>query len=149
MKKLFFPVLLVAASIISCSSTPNVSDLTDKDWKLIKVHVAGADTLFSRDSLPKIGGEDYFTLKVDGQTLSGKGAPNLYSGPYTQNSDKTISVKPLRSTLMAAIFEPDTLKEHDFYAYLQNAYEWKIVKNNLEINSKTKDGKDVRLVFSL
>jgi hypothetical protein len=35
-----------------------------------------------------------------------------------------------------------------FFTYMQNAYEWNLVNNNLELRTKTADGGAVSLIFS-
>ena len=124
----------------------NIAAITGKDWKLTRVYIGGTDTQFRRESQPEML-RDIYTLKFDGQNVSGTGAPNLYSAPYTTGENQTISIMPMRSTLMASIFEPVSLSEHAFYSYLQNTGSWKLENNNLELISKTDDGREVRLVF--
>jgi heat shock protein HslJ len=172
MNKQIFSVLLTAALMAGCASTnASASGLRDADgntsapssagtntaspstieeneWKLIEVYINGEDTLFRRDTLPKEPG-NLFTLTFGAELLSGMGAPNRYSAPYAMGDNQSISVMPMRSTMMAALFEPEKLNEHDFFTYLQNACEWKQVNNNLELLSKTQNGGEVRLVFSL
>ena len=147
--KMIFPLLLVAALASACSTAPNITDVTGKEWKLIEVYVDGRDTLFRRTGLPVGLAEEFFTLKIDLQNISGRGAPNLYSAPYTLGDRQAISVRPARATLMASFYENEYLKEHDFFTYVQNANEWKLVNKNLEFSSRTQDNKGVRLVFSL
>jgi len=162
MNKQLFSVLLTAALMAGCASTnASASGLRDagtntaspstiegNEWKLIAVYINGEDTLFWRDTLPKEPG-NLFTLTFGAELLSGVGAPNRYSAPYAMGDNQSISVMPMRSTMMAALFEPEKLNEHDFFTYLQNACEWKQVNNNLELLSKTQNGVEVRLVFSL
>jgi heat shock protein HslJ len=105
------------------------------------------DTQFRRDSQPEMF-RDIFTLNFDGQLVSGTGAPNLYSSPYTSRENQTISIMPMRSTLMAALFEPENLSEHDFLNYLQNTSSWELINNNLILNSRTQDRREARLIFA-
>jgi hypothetical protein len=49
---------------------------------------------------------------------------------------------------MATIREPEKLREHDFFTYIQNTYEWKITDSNLELKSKTARGEDVVMVLN-
>ena len=158
MKRQFFSMVSIAALMVSCVSVgatagkpdfpANDVNNTENEWKLIAVYINGEDTLFRRDTLPKEPG-NLFTLTLGAELLSGVGAPNRYSAPYTRGDNQSISVMLMRSTMMAALFEPEKLNEHDFFIYLQNAYEWKQVNNNLELQSKTQNGSEVRLVFSL
>jgi len=124
--------------------TPDFSDITGIEWRLISVYVNNQDIQFNRDALPEFF-KDIYTLNLDGQMLSGTGAPNLYSAPYSI-SGEGISIMPMRSTLMASLFEPDVLGEYEFFAFMQGAYEWSLSSKNLELRSRT-DGREIRLIF--
>ncbi|MCL2214310.1 MAG: META domain-containing protein [Treponema sp.] len=125
----------------------NNKSIFDTDWVLTDVYINGVNTQFGRTS--RINLDNYFTLYLDAQNISGYGAPNRYSAPYTIGENQTISILPMRSTMMAALFEPENLKEHDFFNYVQKSTAWQVVNEKLEFYSKTDDGRDVRLVFSL
>ncbi|MCL2443927.1 MAG: META domain-containing protein [Treponema sp.] len=121
------------------------SDVMGSEWKLKEVYINGADTLFRRDGLPDYN--ELFTLAFIDQTMSGVGAPNRFSAPYTLSDNQAISVLPARATLMASLWEPEYLKEHDYFNYITNSFKWNIVNGNFELSSRTGDGRDVRLVF--
>ena len=128
-------------------------DNTEIQWLLTSISINGSDTGFNRSELSGIqNGTELFTLmfgRVSFDTsgnVSGVGAPNRFSAPYTYGNDKKIEILPMRSTLMASIFEPQGLKEYDYYNYLQNAYKWDRLENRLEIYSKTGD-REVVMVF--
>ena len=174
MKKRLFLLVLAAALMIGCPCTPrmpspdiawvveenetsrtsagnsavSVSGIEGNEWKLVEVYINGRNTSFSRNTLPEEL-KNFFTVNFDAQNVSGIGAPNRYSAPYTKGGNQTISIMLIRSTQMAAFLEPEKLKEHDFFIYMQNASSWKLNGNNLELFSKTPDGVEVRLVFSL
>jgi heat shock protein HslJ len=174
MKKKILLILTAVILITSCSSTPkeatpapvenistektsrtitmsSFSDGQGIEWKLIEVHIESEfskDMLFDRNELINEGFGDLYTLIYDGETFSGAGSPNRYTSPYTLGDDQTISLMPMRSTLMASIQQqPEKLPEHHFYFYMQNIYEWKSENEHLVFLSKTEDGQDVRLVF--
>ena len=172
MSKQIFSLLFTAALMVSCASSNasasgirdaggNTSDpsstgtnaasssaLEGPEWKLIAVYINGNNTQFDRTSLPAELGNS-FTLNFSAELVSGVGAPNRYSAPYTLGDNQAISIMAMRSTLMATFLEPENLTEHDFFTYMQNSYSWKLANNNLELLSKTQDGGEVRLVFSL
>jgi heat shock protein HslJ len=164
MNKQIFSLLFTAALMVSCASTnanasglrdvggntsdPGHSTLEGHEWKLIDVYIDGVNTGFNRNTLPEEI-KNFFTVNFDAQIVSGVGAPNRYTAPYTLSDNQTISIMVMRSTLMATFLEPENLSEHDFFTYMQNSYSWKLVNNNLELLSKTRDGGEVRLVFSL
>jgi heat shock protein HslJ len=154
MKRLL--VFLTAVLMMSCATTSadrrsvaDFSDIIGKQWKLVEVYVGGRNTQFSRDSLRTDFAREMFTLTFDGQTLSGTAAPNLFSAPYTLGDNQAISIMPMRSTLMASFFQPENITEPDFFAYMQNAQKWGLADGNLELYSKTENGREVRLVFGL
>jgi heat shock protein HslJ len=150
MKKLTLAAIIIAVSVISCVSTntADFSEVPDKNWKLVEVYINGRNTGFSRGSLSG-NNADIYTLRFDTDMISGTGAPNRYNAPYTVGENKTISIALVRSTLMAAIGELSSLREYDYFIYLQNAYKWNIANDRLEINSKLENGSEIRLVFSL
>ncbi len=157
MKNLFFALILVSA-FVSCVSTPenartafsaDFSEVIGKEWDLTEVRVNGESAGFDRAALALEGFGEMFTIKFDEQMVSGTGAPNQYFAPYTYAlDDQTINISGIRSTKMASFREPEKLKEHDFFAYLQNIYEWKKADENLELISKTQDNGEVILIFS-
>ena len=160
MKKIIFG-LIMTAIVVYCASAAGIReekimqeantgakmDLIGHEWKLIGVYIDGVDTQYRREIQPK---EIIicFTLNFDGQIVSGVGAPNRYSAPYTIGENQNISIMMVRSTLMASLFEPYNLTEHDFFTYIQNSHSWRVLNGQLELNSKTADNKNVRLVFN-
>jgi len=149
MRKQFFILVLVITVIISCGSGPKFSDVTGKEWKLIEVNANGRDIFFDRNTLNREDAGNIFTFSFDAQNISGVGAPNRYSGPYTLGRDQTITLSPMRSTMMAPLKQPEKLKEADFFIYIQNINRWNLVNSNLELYSEAEDGSEVRMVFSL
>ena len=130
------------------ANATSVSDIEGNEWKLIAVYIDGRNTRFSRNTLPEEL-RNFFTLNFAAEHISGVGAPNRYSAPYAKGENRAISIMLIRSTLMASFFQPENLDEHDFFVYLQNVYEWRLVNETLELYSKTENGGEIRLVFSL
>ncbi|MCL2181035.1 MAG: META domain-containing protein [Treponema sp.] len=120
------------------------SDITRSKWILTTVFMNETDTQYRRSEMPAM--QDYFTMNFNEQLISGIGAPNRFSAPYTFGDNQSISILPMRSTLMASFLEPDNLSEHQFYMYLQHAYEWRLTDDHLELLSRT-DGQEIRLIF--
>ena len=123
------------------------SNIIDKEWKLAEVYVNDVNIQFNRASQPEAL-RDIYIIKFDKEMLSGTGAPNRYSAPYTLGENQSISIMPMRSTLMASFLEPNNLSEYEYYSFVQNSFEWRIVNNTLELISK-RDNDAVRLVFEL
>jgi heat shock protein HslJ len=157
MRKLVISVIFVTIFLASCKSNKSVAnaaetsrnELKGTEWKLIEVRINNRNIGFDRNALVRQGFNDIYTLRFDEELLGGVGAPNRYSAPYTLGSKQTINILLIRSTMMASLREPENLREHDYYAYMQNVYEWKLAGSNLELFSKTDDGREVRLLFTL
>ena len=165
MKKEVLALALFIVWIVGCNSTlkaaairekemndksaSNFSDVTGKEWKLIEVRINDSGVGFNRDILIREGVDQFFTVNFDTDIVSGTGAPNLYSAPYTTGDNHSISIAIMRSTMMASFFQLENFTEHDFFTFMHNSHEWRLVNNNLELRSKTADGSAALLVFSL
>jgi len=158
MKKIIF-MFLMAALVLFCANAEGIreeragtggsmSDITGQEWKLIEVYIDKKDTQFTRSGQPEEL-KTIFTIKFDEKTVSGTGAPNQYSAPYTADDNHNIKIMIVRSTMMASLFESKNLTEHNFFTYVQNSYSWRFTGERMELLSKTADGQDVRLVFGL
>jgi hypothetical protein len=139
--------------MMSCKSTPAASseftDVIGKNWKLSEYLVIDRGSFLNRYNVTRTGSGESFTIRFDRDLASGIGTTNRYSAPYTLGEGRAISLSTVRSTLMAPLQEPAGLREHDFFVYLQSTYSWNIVGGNLELNSRTEDGREIRLVFTL
>jgi len=125
------------------------SDVRGKDWKLIQVRAGRNNTIFQRSMLTQESFKDIYTLRFDAERVSGVGYPNRYFAPYDLGEKQVIDIKPIAATLMLAMSEPAQLRESEFFAYLEKADQWNLVKGNLELRSTNDEGAAVFLVFSL
>jgi heat shock protein HslJ len=144
----FVLVLAGAVLLAACASIPNFEDVRNKQWKLVMVQTKPENIILDRNQLEAEGFGDAFTINFADQ-VSGKGAPNRYFGPYEAGKDLSLSIKNVASTLMAPIREPETLKEREFFKYLENAHRWNINQGNLEISTSGEDGVEAVMVFVL
>ncbi|MCL2139709.1 MAG: META domain-containing protein [Treponema sp.] len=119
----------------------------NKDWVLSAIMLDSETIIIDRTVLAEEGFGSYFTISFDNERVSGIGAPNRFFAPYSLAEKQGISINAIAGTLMAAIKEPENLKEHDYYAYLQNVYRWNLVQGNLELSSKTQAGTEAILIF--
>jgi len=158
MKQLLM-MILAASCLISCTSTPSsnlgsFSEAIGKNWKLSEVQIDSVPfrkiVLYNRNELKKEKIENIYTINFGADnTVSGVGAPNRYSGPYTQGDEQSLEIGLLRSTLMAAIVQPEKLQENVYYNYLNKVYKWESKSGTLILHSKNEAGNDVRLIFGL
>jgi len=156
-------LLLSAAALTSCVGTPpaqqatpgvaaapalELSTFEGKDWKLLELRRAAETVRLDRLSLAQLGMEDAFTVNFEDGRISGMGAPNRFFGPYTPGDDNNLSIGLLASTLMMALFEPEELREHEYFSYLSNVSRWYIREGRLELYSHG-EGDETVLVFIL
>jgi len=152
--KNILPMLFAVSCLINCATTNsavakntnagNFSDIVGKELKLIEIQIDS--TPFERIVLDDRTNDTY-TIKFDGSIVSGVGAPNRYSAPYSSSDDQTIKIELLRSTLMASIFQNEKIPEHTYYGYLQKSYKWEVTSGTLFLHSKTENDRNVRLIF--
>jgi heat shock protein HslJ len=173
-KARILPFVIAAVLAVSCGSAPDrpsgasgpiespasaagFSAITGKNWKLVEVRsfadasanaAADADaSRFSRGELVKAGMENAYTLRFDGERLSGMGAPNRYFAPYTHGAGQTLSIGTIAGTLMASLREPENLKEREYFNYLENVNKWDFVQGQLRLISRNGRGEETALVF--
>ena len=155
MKKLIFILILCIAFLLSCTSTggatsTNFADVVGKEWKLVEVHVEstiGRVVRYNRNDLRKENVANIYTLNFNNNQISGIGAPNRFTAPYTQGEEQSLKVQPISSTLMAALIQPERLQEQVFFQYLQSANKWELTKGNFIIYTKAEDESPVRMIF--
>jgi heat shock protein HslJ len=134
-------LLILTAMSAACSTVPRFSDVQDRDWKLVEIRIRPESIIINES-------DDFFTLRFDMERVNGIGAPNRYFAPYLLADKQGIAIKTIAQTQMAALFEPEELKEHAFFVYLQNTRRWNLVRGNLELYSQGTDGTEAVLVFT-
>jgi heat shock protein HslJ len=125
------------------------TEVQGKEWKLAEIRTGSGEIIFDRGGLISEGfGDNLFTLKFEDDRIGGMAAPNRYFAPYELGQGQDLAIKNIAGTLMAPIREPEKLKEHEYFAYLQNTYRWNIGKGNLELFTKGGDGREAVLVYT-
>ena len=119
-------------------------DVLGRDWVLDEVKIGNSAVRIDRT---KPGAANVYTLRFEAERLGGVGAPNRYFGPYTLGDDNALSIGTVASTLMAALFENEDLREHDYYGYLNKAYRWDLQNGKLELYTRSETGTEVVLIY--
>ena len=133
--------LLITVSMpAACLGVPNFSDVQNRDWNLAEIRIGP-------ESITIDGAGEMFTLRFDMERVNGIGMPNRYFAPYTLADKQGIAINTMAQTRMAALREPEKLKEDEFFFYLQNAVRWNLVRGNLELFSRGQDGLQAVLIF--
>ncbi|WP_428897707.1 heat shock protein HslJ [Parelusimicrobium proximum] len=154
-KKIFMLTALAALSCVlfsACATSKNTESgagfdaVKEKEWQLAQVLDSSGKVTYDHSNLPDEYFKDIYTLKFDDSRVSGKAAPNRYSGPYTLNGNK-LSFKHFASTLMMGIKVPEGLSEYQYLQLLEKTTSWKYSKNNLKLSTVDTNGKKLTLVY--
>ena len=139
---IFVMIIVQATGVcapVADQADPRASDtfdtVTGRNWFLVEVRKDPLPIILDRSKLAADGFGEAFTLRFDEERISGAGAPNRYIAPYTLSGSQAITFGMIAATLMAAIFEPDEFKEHEYFTLLQNVSRWNITGENLELFS--------------
>ncbi|MCL1814198.1 MAG: META domain-containing protein [Treponema sp.] len=125
-----------------------LTTISGKTWKLTEVRFPDRTVVLNRNELTG-NMSDIFTMIVDNDRISGKGAPNRYFSSYQAGSNNALTIMPVASTMMASlIFDPQRIQEHDFFLYLSKVKSWKINQNRLELTSVDANGKALVMIFT-
>ncbi|MDR1446975.1 MAG: META domain-containing protein [Treponema sp.] len=161
-EKVFFSFLVIAVFfwLNACTGTPasrqdpvsalSLDQVTGKQFRLTEIRIPqGESVSFDREKFIAEGFEDIFTLTFDAERISGKGAPNRYSAPYEQGTGKSIKIGLIAGTLMAPLRSPEKLREAEYFSYLQNVSQWNLQGRNLELSTKTAEGREALMIYVL
>jgi heat shock protein HslJ len=144
---------LCAGGASSAGRKAEFRDAQGKEWALLEIRSQGKTVGIDRKKLEAGFPGGVFTLNFEEASpgsegrVNGAGAPNRYFGPYTAGGNNALSIGNLASTKMAALFEPEELKEHEFFDYLSKAKRWDIRSGKLELYSTNSTGAETVLVF--
>jgi heat shock protein HslJ len=131
------------------------NEVEGREWILAEIRSGGETVRIDRKQLEADGMGGFFTVNFQAATASsgnhlvnGMGAPNRFFGPYSVNSNRTLNIGNLASTLMLAFREPDVLKESEYFDYLSKVSRWDLREGRLELYSSNSRGAEIVLVFA-
>jgi hypothetical protein len=124
-----------------------LSTITGKEWKLSEVRFPDKTTLIDRNKLSADGMGDNFTFTVDSSRVSGKAAPNRYTSVYQAGANNALTIQAPISTLMASIYDPERIREQEYFQYLSRVKSWKLNQGKLELYTTDASNKEVVLVY--
>jgi heat shock protein HslJ len=103
-------------------------------------------TVLDRRKLESDGFGDLFTINF-GERVTGKAAPNRFVAPYQAGANNALTIQPPAGTLMASIYDPERIREKDYFQYLINVKSWKLAQGRLELYSSDSGGREAVLVY--
>jgi len=148
-------LILPALVLVSCAggasfkkgSGAEFKDVQGKEWTLQQIKGQGKAVTIDRKKLEANNMGGAFTINFKDGMVNGTGAPNSYRGPYTVDSNNTLNIGLLASTMMASFYEPEELKEKQFTDYLSKTKYWDIRSKKLYLYSANSEGADTVLIF--
>ena len=148
-KKFFIALAMIGAlaaqsfaSGMAAENALNFSSIGGKNWKLEEVRTGQTAVRINRGTV------EIFTLVFEQGRVSGIGAPNRYFGPYTGGDSGALSFGAMASTMMAALFENEALKEHEYFAYLAKVFRWDLRDSRLMLYTLNPKNEEVILVYT-
>jgi heat shock protein HslJ len=129
------------------SGASYLSSISGKDWKLSELRFSDRTVTIDRNKLTADGMGDLFTLNMDAARVSGKAAPNRYTSTYQAGTNNSLTIAPPISTLMASIYDPERLREQEYFQYLSKVKSWKLNQGKLELYTADANNKEAVLVY--
>jgi heat shock protein HslJ len=158
--KYIIAVVIAAGILVSCAGgaapksgaaaegTPRKNaDVWGSEWKLVEIKTAARSVEYDRNQLASEGFDDIFTLRFNDGELTGKAAPNRYSGPYTRGDGQALSIGNVAGTLAASLTEPVKCRESDYFAYLAKVSRWELNQGTLELYTQDAGGGEAVLSY--
>jgi len=146
---IFMVSLIMVVSCAGMSSSGNneavFSSVEGREWLLSEIR-SGISITVDRNKLKADGFDGIYTVSFKDGSVSGMGMPNRFFGPYTA-SGMNLSMQNLAGTKMAALKEPDGLKENEYLSYLSRVTRWNLNGGKLELLSSNSSGSEAILVF--
>jgi heat shock protein HslJ len=162
MKQIFAVLALGAAALVApCAtrgdtttgqdpaSAQSFVEVLGRVWALDELVTESGAIIINRGKLEADGMGDTFTLQADAERISGMGAPNRYFSPYRVGEDQEIAISPIAGTLMMGLVDPEGLQEREYFNYLEQANQWRLTGDKLELHSETPEGDPVIMIFAL
>jgi heat shock protein HslJ len=162
MKRIFAVLALGAAVLAAACATrgdttagqgaapaQSFGEVLGKVWALDELATESGAIIINRGKLEADGMGDAFTLQADAERISGMGAPNRYFSPYRVGEDQEIAISPIAGTLMMGLADPEGLQEREYFNYLEQANQWRLTGDKLELYSETPEGDPVIMIFAL
>ena len=161
-RSVFYLCVTLIIILSSCASSPPPSDgevniplisssldfslIEEREWILHEIQRPREVILMNRESLDLEGYGDVFTIYFSFDRVSGRGAPNSYSGPYTAGSGMTIDIGLLLTTMIAPLRVREGITEHEYFALLYASTRWDLIDGRLILYS-TENNAEAVLVF--
>ncbi|MDR2210836.1 MAG: META domain-containing protein [Spirochaetaceae bacterium] len=131
----------------AAAESGDISALRGKNWKLSELRFSNRIVVIDRNKLNADGMGDLFTLTVDDGRVSGKAAPNRYTAPYQAGANNSLTINPPAGTLMASVYDPERLREQEYFQYLIRVKSWKINQGRLELYTTDANNREAVLVY--
>ena len=129
--------------LTNSGESAELADIMGRDWVLAEFKI---NNIVTRIERPEALSESFFINFEEGR-VSGIAAPNRYFGPYTHGEGNALSFGALATTMMASFIEVEALKEHEYFAFLDNVTGWSLLNETLELFTTNESGDPAVLVY--
>jgi len=146
-------LIITATAVTSCAGAPalataDFSQVEGIEWSLVELRRGTEIIRIDREAFAALDIGEAYSLTFEDGRVSGMGAINRFFGPFTLGEGSDLSIGHMASTMMAALFEVECLREHEYFAYLSNVTSWSVNEQNLYLRTSSEDGNEAILVFA-
>jgi hypothetical protein len=112
--------------------------ITEKIWRLSAIKFTYSSIQLDRAAMQDAGMDEMYVLQFNEEGMNGKALSNYYFAPYAKQEGKEVAFHQIVGTLAADPDSPEagSLREEDYYQYLQQVTRWNVTGNQLELSSE-------------
>jgi hypothetical protein len=141
-------LLLVPAVFSLAGDTPGkdnapASGIRRIDWNLAEVRKGTRIVVIDREKAQR----EIYSIRFQDGRIRGRGADNVYSAPYAEGPDNSLSIQRIASTYMVPLFEMENFTEHEYFRCLERAYRWELIDWKLKLYTCDENKEETILEF--
>jgi len=140
---LLVPAIFSFAGDVPAADNVPFSRIHRIDWNLAEVKKGAQTVVIDRE---KVQTEIYSIRFQDGRAR-GRGANNIYSAPYSEGKNNSLSIQRIAGTYMVPLFEMESFTEYEYFRCLERAYRWEFHDWKLKLYTYDENKEDTILVF--
>jgi heat shock protein HslJ len=125
----------------------SIAAIGGKEWKLVELKTSTKSFKIDRKKLEADGYGDLFTFSINGERVSGRAAPNRYTAGFKTGDNNALTILAPASTLMASIYDPQGIREREYFDYLIRVKRWSLNQGKLELHTADGEGKEAVLIY--
>jgi hypothetical protein len=140
---LLVPAIFSFANDISDAENVPFSRIRRIDWNLAEVKKGAQTIVIDREKAKT----EIYSIRFQDGRVRGRGAGNIYSAPYTEGENNSLSIRKIAGTYMIPLFEMENFTEYEYFRYLERVYRWEFRDWKLRLYTFDENKEEAILVF--